>query len=204
MPPPHSDDPRVEILDYQAAYRGYFHIDRYTVKHHKHEGGWTPPLMREVMERGNSVTVLPYDPVRDSVVLIEQFRIGAFAAGMEAWQTEIVAGIVEPGESPEDVARREAVEEAGCEVRDLELIGKILMSSGACTEVCTMFCGRVDAHGVGGIHGVPEEGEDIRATVVPAQSAIAQVESGEIHTGYAIIPLQWLALNRERLRQAWS
>lgn len=197
-------DKRVEVIEKSSPYRGYFRIDRYLLRHRMHDGGWTTPLMREVFERGQTVAVLPYDPVADTVVLIEQFRIGAYAAGLEPWLTEVVAGTIEAGEDAEDVARREVLEEAGCSVTALERIGTFLLSSGASSETTVMYCGRVDSRGVGGIHGLPHEGEDILVSVVPADDAIARVASGAIANGYAVIPLQWLALNRERLRKKWG
>jgi ADP-ribose pyrophosphatase len=201
---PPNDDSRVEILEHTRPYGGFFKLDRYNLRHRKHDGGWTPPLVREVLERGRTVALLPYDPVRDAVVLIEQFRIGAYTAGLDPWQIEVVAGVIEPGESAAEVARRETMEEAGCRVTDVERIGSVLLSSGASSEVSEMFCGRVDSDGVGGIHGLAHEGEDIRVTVVPAVGAIAHVNDGAVMSGYAVIPLQWLALNRERLRAKWS
>lgn len=199
-----SDDDRVEILDRDRAYRGFFSLDRYDLRHRKHDGGWTPPLTREVLERGRTVALLPYDPVADAVVLIEQFRIGAYTAGLDAWQVEAVAGVIEPGEAADEVARRETMEEAGCRVTEMERIGAVLLTSGACSEVSEMFCGRVDSAGAGGIHGLDHEGEDIRVTVVPAVEAIDKLNDGPVMSGYAVIPLQWLALNRERLRAEWS
>jgi len=204
MTRPSDDESRIEILEHTRVYQGFFKLDRYNLRHRKHGGGWTPPLVREVLERGRTVALLPYDPVRDAVVLIEQFRIGAYTAGLDPWQIEVVAGVIEPGETAADVARRETVEEAGCTVTDMERIGSVLLSSGASSEVSDMFCGRVDSDGVGGIHGLAHEGEDIRVTVVPAGEAIEQVNDGAVVTGYAIIPLQWLALHRERLRAEWS
>ena len=106
----------VEILDKSEQYKGYFRINRYRLRHRLYAGGWSGELQRELFERGHAVGVLPYDPAADSVVLIEQFRIGALVAGMEPWLTEIVAGIIEEGEAPEEVARRETREEAGLEV----------------------------------------------------------------------------------------
>jgi ADP-ribose pyrophosphatase len=198
------DDDRVDILEHTRPYGGFFQLDHYNLRHRKHDGGWTPPLVREVLERGRTVALLPYDPVRDAVVLIEQFRIGAYTAGLDPWQIEVVAGVIELGEAADDVARRETVEEAGCRVTDMQRIGSILLSSGASSEVAEMFCGRVDSAGVGGIHGLAHEGEDIRVTVVPAGEAIDKVNGGAVMSGYAVIPLQWLALNRERLRAEWS
>ncbi len=196
-------DKRVEVIEKSTPYRGYFRIDRYLLRHRMHDGGWTTPLMREVFERGQTVAVLPYDPLADAVVLIEQFRIGAYAAGLDPWLTEVVAGTIETGEDAEDVARREVLEEAGCQVTELERIGTFLLSSGASSETTTMYCGRVDSLGVGGIHGLPHEGEDILVSVAPAEEAIARVANGGITNAYAVIPLQWLALNRVRLRTLW-
>lgn len=197
-------DKRVEVIEKSTPYRGYFRIDRYLLRHRMHDGGWTTPLMREVFERGQTVAVLPYDPLADAVVLIEQFRIGAYAAGLDPWLTEVVAGTIEAGEEAEDVARREVLEEAGCQVTALERIGTFLLSSGASSETTAMYCGRIDSRGVGGIHGLAHEGEDILVGVVPADEAIARVANGVISNGYAVIPLQWLALNRERLQKKWS
>ena len=197
-------DSRVEILDHSEAYSGYFELARYRLRHRKYAGGWTPPLVREVLNRGRTVALLPYDPLRDTVVLIEQFRIGAYAAGLEPWQVEAVAGVIEPGEEAGDVARREAMEEAGCEVGELEAIGAVLLSSGASSETSHMFCGRVSSDGVGGVHGLAHEGEDIRAIVVPALEAIARLRDAAAISAYTVIPLQWLAINRQRLRAQWT
>lgn len=200
---PLSDDPRVEVRERSAPYRGYFRVDRYRLRHRRFDGGWTGEMTREVFERGHAAVVLPYDPGRDAVVLIEQFRIGAFAAGLEPWLIETVAGIVEPGEKPEEVVRREAREEAGCEIHDLERIGAVMPSPGGCSEILELFCGRVAAEEVGGLHGLDEEHEDIRAFAVPLAEALERLARGEIVNANAVMTLQWLALNRARLRNKW-
>jgi len=197
-------DTRVEVIRLQAAYEGHFRIDAYQLRHKKYAGGWTSVLNLEMFERGQTAVVLPYDAIRDRVVLVEQFRIGAYAAGVDPWLTEAVAGTVEPGESVDEVVRREAREEAGCEVNELAPIGTFMLTPGACSEACTMFCGRVDSEGIGGIHGLDAEGEDIRATVVPADHAIARAARGEISSAYGAIPLLWLALHRDDLRARWA
>ncbi len=159
--------------------------------------------MREVFERGHVAAVLPYDPASDSVVLIEQFRIGAFAAKFAPWLVEIVAGVIEEGESPEEVARRETLEETGCVVEDLVPVYSYLVSPGGTSESVNLFCGRVNSRNVGGIHGQAEEHQDIRASAVPFSDAMAKLKSGEIANGLALIALQWLAMNREKLRRRW-
>ncbi len=197
-------DLNVELIEKTTNHDGYFRMDTYRLRHERFAGGWTDPFTRELFERGNAAVVLPYDPVRDTVVLIEQFRIGAYAAGLSSWLVEAVAGIVEPGESPEDVVRREALEEAGCAITALEEIGPVLPSPGGCSEILYLYCGRVDSEGAGGIHGLDHEHEDIRAFVLPAAEAFARLGRGEFLNANLVIPLQWLALNRDRLKKTWS
>ena len=196
-------DPRITLIEKSTPFQGYFRIDRYRLKHRRFDGGWTDEMTREVFERGSAASVLPYDPARDTVVLVEQFRVGAYAAGMEPWLVEVIAGIIEPDEDPAEVVRREAVEEAGCRIGTLEPIGKVLLSPGGCSEVLHMYCGRIDSAGVGGIHGLAHEHEDIRAFVVPAEEALDRLARGELANAPAVMSLQWLALNRKRLRAAW-
>ena len=195
---------RTEIDDRSTVYRGHFQIDRYVVRHALFAGGMSQPLSREVFERGNAAVVLPYDPRRDEVVLIEQFRMGAYAAGLDAWMVEAVAGIVEPGETAEAVARREAVEEAGLTLGRLAAIGRTIVSPGGSSEVVDLFCGEADATTANGIHGLADEGEDIRAFVEPADAAIARLAAGDVMSGPTMIALQWLALNRAALRTRWQ
>jgi len=198
------NDPRMVLREKATPFRGYFQIDRYRLKHQRFNGGWSEEVSREVFERGHAASVLPYDPVRDTVILIEQFRVGAYAAGIEPWLIEVVAGIIEPGEEPEAVVRREALEEAGCEIGDLEPICKVLMSPGGCSETTAMFCGRIDSTNAGGVFGLEHENEDIRAFVVPAEEALARLARSEYANATIVISLQWLALNRDRLRRKWQ
>ncbi len=198
------DKDRVEIIEKTTPYEGYFKIDLYTVRHRKFDGGWTQPLNREIFERGHVAVVLLYDPDRDSVVLIEQFRIGALAADRDPWLIEAVAGIIEPGEDSRGVVTREAVEEAGCTITDLEEIGTFFPSPGGSSETLALFCGRVDSSAAGGIHGLDHEGEDIRVLVLPTDEALEQLEAGRILNLNAVVTLQWLALNRARLKSAWT
>ncbi len=193
----------VELIERETPYQGYFRIDRYVLRHTLFAGGVSEPLTREVFERGHAAAVLPYDPVRDEVVLIEQFRIGAYAAGRDPWLVEIVAGIVEDGETPRDVALRELGEEAGQTADLVEPIGEVMLSPGGTSETIALFCARTDASGAEGIHGLADEHEDIRVTALPFADALAAVDGGDIVSAPAIIALQWLALNRDRLRDRW-
>ena len=194
----------VELLGRDVVYRGYFRLDRYRLRHRQFAGGLGPVLTREVLERGKVAAVLPVDPVRDRVVLIEQFRPGAWAADRDPWLLECVAGVIEPGETPEALARREAREEAGCVISDLVPIASFLTSPGATTETVQLFCGRVDSEGVGGLHGLDTEGEDIRATVVSVREAVALLDEGRIVNAKTIIALQWIARHYDALKARWT
>jgi len=184
---------------------GFFQMDHYHLRHRLFDGGWSPKLSREIMLRDPVAGVIPYDPVRDEVVLLEQFRGGMFAAGDgHPWSIEIVAGIIESGESAEEMARRETLEESGCAVGRLEKVMDFYPSPGGCSELVTVFCGEVSAEGAGGIHGVAEEGEDIRTFAVTVEEAMAMIQSGAINNSIGVIGIQWLALNRDDLRNRWS
>ena len=195
---------RVMPQEKTTLYQGFFQVDQYKLKHKKHEGGWSPVIVRELFERGHTVAVLPYDPDRDCVVLVEQFRIGAYAAGEEPWLSESIAGIIDLGEKAEEVAYREALEEANRKMIELLKIGKFIMSPGGSSETTTMFCGRVDSRDVGGVHGLDHEGEDILAKVVPLVEALKDLAEGRILSAYAAIPLLWLQFNKAALQAQWT
>ena len=194
----------IDIRARETVFDGYFRVDRYRLRHRLFEGGWSDELVREVFERGHVAGVLPYDPVRDEVVLIEQFRIAAHAAGRPAWIIEVVAGIIEPGESVEAVARRESVEEAGLEILDLEPIADYQSSPGEVSEAVALFCGRVDASGAGGIHGARDEGEDIRVAAVPFAEIGEMLRPGGVDNAITLVALQWLVLNHDDIRRRWN
>ncbi|MCY4394840.1 MAG: NUDIX domain-containing protein [Rhodospirillaceae bacterium] len=197
---------KAELLSRETGWQGYFRLDRLTLRHTRHDGSMSPSFEREMFERGNAAGVLPYDPVRDEALLIDQFRPGPLAAGdPDPWQIEIVAGMIDKaGESAEDVARREAVEEAGVEIGDLEPIAEVYTTPGACTERIALFCGRCDLAGAGGLFGLAGEDEDIRAFPCSMAEIEAALANGAVRNAITVVALQWLCLNRERLRIAWS
>lgn len=190
-----------EVLEEAPLYRGFFNLSRYRLRHTLFAGGWSKPLVRELFHRGRCVAVVPYDPVRDEVMLIEQFRIGAVGDKSIPWLVEIVAGAIEPGESPEGVAFREAEEEAGCSLSRLIRIGEFYTTPGGCSEKVTVFCGLAEWADAEGVFGLDEEDEDIRAMAVSLDQALAWIESGIIDSAIPVLALQWLALNRDTLRQ---
>lgn len=193
-----------ELTKRETAYQGYFRLARYSYRHTLFNGGWSPEITREVFERGHAAAVLPYDPVRDQVCLIEQFRVGAMDAPGGPWLLEFVAGIIEGDESAESVVRREAVEEAGCAVDELEFVCEYLVSPGGTTERTSLYVGRADLTNVEGVHGLAEENEDILVHVVDADEAIAMADSNRISNAMGQIGLNWLARHRDRLRTAWQ
>jgi ADP-ribose pyrophosphatase len=193
----------IDIIARDTVFQGYFRVDRYRVRHRLFGGGWSGTITREVFERGHSVAVLLFDPVADAVVLVEQFRAGAVAAGLPPWQIECAAGIMGAGETPEEVARREAGEETACHVRRLEPIGPVIYSPGGCSEICRIFVGEIDSAGIGGVHGLEAENEDIKVHVLPALTAIAWLDAGKMSTGALLIAMLWFARHHERLRARW-
>lgn len=195
-----------EILDQSSGYRGFFRLEKYRLRHELFAGGWSAEMVRECLERGHAVAVLLYDPERDQLVLLEQFRVGALEFPGGPWLLEIVAGIIDhPGETTAEVARRETIEEAGCELLDLAPIRQYLVSPGGTSESITLFCGRVDASAVApGIRGVAAEHEDIRVHVVSRTEALELLDSGRINSAAPIIALQWLELNRKKLLARWG
>jgi ADP-ribose pyrophosphatase len=194
----------VEIIEKTVCYEGFFRIERYRLRHRLFNGSWSGDIVRELFERGHAAAVLPFDPVRDEVVLIEQFRVGALATPGGPWLMGIVAGVIDGDETTEDVVRREAIEEAGCTVAELIPICDYLVSPGGTSEIISLYCGKVDAGGVGGIHGLDEENEDIKVTVIPFNDALSLLESGKINSASPIMALQWLALNHQRVRTLWT
>ena len=191
---------QVDIEEKTAISDGYLTVNRYRLRHELYAGGMSRPLLREVVERGATVAVLPYDPVHDTVLLIEQFRAGAYAGGGEPWLMEIIAGVVEPGETPEDVARREAVEEANLTLGELKPIGNIFLTPGICSEQCQIFCALCNLTTAGGLHGHVGEGEDINATVCSFDHVESLVQDGALSNAITLVALQWLLLNRPTLR----
>ncbi len=176
-------------------------MEKFRLQHTLYEGGWSEEMERELFERGDCIAVVLYDAKKDNVILIEQFRVGAVENPINTpWLIEIVAGIIEHGESPEEVAKREALEEAGCIIQELHRIGRFYLSPGGSSEQITLFCGLIESANVGGIHGVKHEHEDIFVRAVPFKEAYQLVEDNKIDSAIPIIGLQWLALNRHKFQ----
>ncbi len=194
----------VEIIAREPLYTGFFSLVRYRFRHRLFNGEMSNEVVREVFERGHAAVLLPYDPVRDEVVLVEQIRIPAFDTSSSPWLLEMVAGIIEPGESVEQVVRREAIEESGLTVGRIKPIINYLASPGGTSERLSVLVGEVDASLAGGRHGLEAEDEDILVHVVSRQNAYQWMEEGKIDNAASVIALQWLALHHEALRKEWN
>ncbi|MGI9510197.1 MAG: NUDIX domain-containing protein [Geminicoccaceae bacterium] len=196
-------DRQVQVIEKKLAFDGYFKIIRYRLTHSLFSSGDSPELSREIFERGSAVAVLPYDPARDEVVLIEQFRPGALGVEPDPWLIETIAGIVETGEDVTDVARREAWEEAGLHLKELHPVFRYFASPGGSTETVDLFVAKIDNAVADGVFGLADEGEDIKVHVIAVEQAIAWLTEGRIKVATTIIALQWLLSNRDHLRSKW-
>lgn len=193
----------VVILTKETVYQGYFRIEKFNLKHRLFAGGWSQPFIREIFERGHAAGALPYDPVLQKIVLIEQFRVGTLGQTETPWLLELVAGIIEPGETAAAVARRETQEEAGLIASDLLPICDYWVSPGGTSEKVSLFCARVDAKNAGGIHGLLEEHEDIRVHAFDTEEVYRMLGQGRICNAATIIAVQWLQLHETDVRNTW-
>lgn len=199
-----ADDKKYEILNRETLFQGYFRVDRYEVQHVRFDGSWSHRFTREVFNYGRVVSgVLLFDPQHDKIVMVEQFRTGPLTQNDHPWMTEIVMGMVDPNETPEQAARREAMEEAGCEIIDMQPIANYYTSPGCTSDYVSIFVGRTNAPEDGRIGGVVSENEDIRVHVMDATKAIGLLFNNKIRDAQTLVALQWFAMHRTELRSRW-
>ena len=193
-----------ELLSQETCFKGFFTVNKYRVRHKLYQGGRSEVFEREIFERGDAVVLMPYDPITDQVVLIEQFRVGALNREQSPWLLEFIAGMFGENESPEQVAIREAKEEANIDIKpeQLQFVSKFLLSPGGATEMAHLFVAKVDVSNLSGVYGLADEHEDILVRVMPRQQAMSLVENGKINNAATIIGLQWLSLNHRALCSA--
>lgn len=192
-----------KILQKQIVYQGHFQLEQWKVQFRLFSGGWSETQIREIFERGEAVGVLLFDTKSDELVLIEQFRVGIAEKSKNPWLIEIVAGVINKGESLEEVARRETQEETGLTITNLLPICQYWVSPGGSSERMYLFCGQVNAQLAQGIHGMPEEGEDICLKVLNLKVAYNLLNQGKFNNGSTIIALQWLQHNEQKVRDAF-
>ncbi len=197
-------DLKVEVEARETALDTFLRVDRLRLRHELFGGGFSDTMTRELLLRPRAVGVLLFDPVLEKVVLVRQIRIGMLDEGQDPWLLELVAGMVEPGEQPQEVAARESLEEADLAPKNLVQISEYYNSPGISNERITLFCGRVDSAGAGGVFGLADEHEDIEVVVLDVEEAVSLVEAGKIHNAMTIIALQWLQLHRRELEASWT
>lgn len=195
---------KIEVDHRETLFDSFLRVDRLKLRHSLFAGGWSELMTRELILRPRAVGVLLFDPVQQQVVLVRQIRVGMLDEGQHPWLLELVAGMVESGEEPIEVAARESLEEANTKPQDLLQICEYYNSPGISNERITLFCGRVDATQAGGIFGLDAEHEDIEVVVLSLADALAKVASGEINNAMSIIALQWLQLNQPMLEESWK
>ena len=196
--------PDIEIFDAKRGFRRHLGVDVVRFRHRRFDGGWSGEKVYDIVRRGPAVAVVLYDTERDLVVLIEQFRLAPLYGDRSPWQIEVVAGLIDTDETPEEVARRETREETSLAlVGPLLPIQRTMPAVGSLDEVVWLYCGRVDSEGAGGVHGLAEEHEDIRVIVKTIPEIEAMLDAGDIESGHALIGLYWLLRHRDRLRREW-
>lgn len=192
-----------KIHSKQMCYAGHFSVHEYKLSHEKFAGGFSPELTRELVGREDAVAVVPYDPVSDQVVLIEQFRMGLIREN-NPWMKEIVAGLIEENEQPEKVAQRETLEETGCQLQGLLKIVDFYPSPGGFSELIHLYAGKISIAEVARYGGLDDEGEDIKIHTFSLDEIAGMLSRGEIRSAVGLIGLQWLLNNREMLQQHWA
>jgi ADP-ribose pyrophosphatase len=191
-----NDNKNFTILEKKILHQGFSDVVQYKVAHKLFSGDWSKPYFREICERYNAVTVLPYDPVLDKVVLIKQFRVGALEDKESPWLLELVAGIIDKEKTPAEIAKIETQEEAGLDIIKLIPVYGYWSSPGGTSEYVNLFCAIVDASNASGIHGLAAENENILVSTMSSAEAFAAIKSGLIRNASTIIALQWLELNK--------
>ena len=193
----------VQLLAKRTPYARHFAIEECDLRFRRFDGTLSQPVTLASFVSGDAATVLPYDPVRDRVLVVEQFRMGLFGRGAaNPWMIEAIAGRVDPFEAPADCARREAMEEAGIVLGELIEVAGYYPSPGAKSEFCTSYVGIADLPELrGSLGGVTSEAEDIRSHVIGFDDLLRLVAAPEGANAPLMITAMWLAANRQRLRK---
>lgn len=192
----------VELLDRQEVYKGFFKMEKVSLRHRLFAGGWSATLSRELFVRGTAVAAIIYDPALKVIGMVEQFRIGLVDDHKRStgpWCLEVVAGMTEPNETPEQVMLRELQEEAGIVPDKLVHICDYYSSPGGTSERLDLYCAVADLSNAGELFGLPEEGEDIRLVVLPEEDVFTSLYGGQYNNAATLICLQWLQMHREQL-----
>ena len=197
-------DVAVKVSHRECVYQGFFKMEQVQLRHRLFEGGWSRAVTREVFIRGDAVAALMFDPKHDLIGLVEQFRVGALGDSRSPWLYEVVAGMAESGELPMDVIRRELLEEADMTPEKLIPICDYYSSPGGTDESLSLYCALGDLRSVSGIHGLPEEDENIQVVVLSANSVFEHLYDGRFNNAATLICLQWLQLHHAELKASYG
>jgi ADP-ribose pyrophosphatase len=192
----------VEILEEKTLFQGFSRLVLKRLRHRLFKGGWSSAIERELFDRGEACAAILYDPEHDLVGLVEQFRVGALKSEYGPWCLEVVAGLIDPGETPDQVVRREIAEEANITEVELKFITAYYTTPGACNEKVYLYSGLCDLSQAGGTHGLDHENEDIRLHIIPADDVFAAMLNSRMNNASTLIGLQWLQSHRDSLRSA--
>ncbi len=190
----------VDIESDEVVFDGFFKMREVALKHRLFKGGWSAPMKREIFHRGEASAAVLYDPERDLIGLVEQFRSGALESEYSPWCLEVVAGMMEAGETAESLIRRELEEEAGIFESELVHITSYYSTPGGCSEKIHLYCALCDLSEAGGVHGLDHENEDILLQVFPAEEVFAVMLDSRMNNAATLLGLQWLQINRKSLK----
>lgn len=194
----------VEVTLRSECHDGYLRIERLQLRHRLFSGAWSDAIIRELQLKVPAVGILLFDPQRDVLLLVRQFRVGMLEEQCGSWPLEIVAGMVSQGEQPEEVALRESQEESNCVPTDLVEICTYYNSPGTSNEKVHLYCGRINSESAGGVYGLADEHEDIEVVLVDYDHAVQAMNTGVINNAMTIIALQWLQLHKQDLLNNWK
>ena len=185
---------KYKIINKKNLYSGFFSLNKYEFSHKKHDGEWTGIVGREVFSGAHVSTLLPYDPIKKEIILIQQFRAGVLSRYDEDYLYEIVAGIIDEGENPEETARRECFEETGCEVKKIHPIQSYFPAPGSSESYYHLYLGEIQAFDGERIRGLEKENEDILVKSFKIDEVRQMLREKKIINGLTLVALQWFFL----------
>ena len=185
---------KYKIINKINLYSGFFSLNKYEFIHKKHDGEWTSTVGREVFSGAHVSTLLPYDPIKKEIILIQQFRAGVLSRYDENYLLEIVAGIVDEGENPEQTALRECFEETGCEVKKIHPIQSYFPAPGSSESYYHLYLGEIQAFDGERIKGLEKENEDILVKSFNIDEVRQMLKEKKIMNGLTLVALQWFFL----------
>ena len=183
----------VTIESREFLFRGFIQVEKVSFRHRLfNQPDYSPVIQRELIHRPEAAGVLLYNDQQQRFALIEQFRVGALNDSESAWQLEVIAGVLDGDEAPEDCIRRESLEESGCEVQQLQHLFSFYPSAGACSEFFHLYAAEVELTKMGGIFGMPDEGENIQLHLFDYSELGTLLRNGRLRNAPVIMALQWL------------